>query len=71
MANLQETSIFSRVSEFIRLESLVKKLSSSQDIVDAINKHQIIANMNIQEENKIRRKSGKLLLPVVTTKAFV
>lgn len=62
---------FSRLSEFIRLESLVKKLSSSQDVVDAINKHQLIANMNIQAENKTRRKSGKLLSPVVITEAFV
>lgn len=35
---------FSLVSNFIKQESLVKKLTCSKDIVDAINKHQVLSN---------------------------
>ena len=37
---------FSHLSKFVAAESLLKKLESSQDIVDAINKRRIIANEN-------------------------
>ena len=35
---------FSNISKFIQTESLIKRLESSQDIADAINKRQGIAN---------------------------
>lgn len=37
---------FSNLSRFVHAESLVKRLVSSQDIVDAIQKRQLIANQN-------------------------
>jgi hypothetical protein len=37
---------FSNISKFIKDESLVKQLSSSQDIVNAISKRQQISNQN-------------------------
>lgn len=43
--NLRDTH-FSSVSKFVKEESLVKKLECSQDIVDAIEKRQKIANDN-------------------------
>ena len=39
-------SHFSNIAKFIKDESLVKKLKSTQDIVDAIIKRQLIANEN-------------------------
>ena len=39
-------SHFSNIAKFIKDESLVKKLGSTQDIVDAIIKRQLIANEN-------------------------
>ena len=37
---------FSRLSAFILAESLVRKLSTTQDVVDAIRNRQIYANQN-------------------------
>ncbi len=37
---------FSVVSNFIQQESMVKKLCTSQDICDAIEKRQMLANLN-------------------------
>jgi hypothetical protein len=37
---------FSNLSRFVQAESLVKRLESTQDIVDAIHKRQNIANEN-------------------------
>jgi hypothetical protein len=37
---------FSRIAQFVRDESLVKKLETCQDVVDAIHKRQEIANQN-------------------------
>ena len=37
---------FSNISKFIKAESLVRQLVSSQDIVDAIHKRQSMANQN-------------------------
>ncbi|RMZ94650.1 hypothetical protein BpHYR1_007679, partial [Brachionus plicatilis] len=49
---------FSAVTNFVNQESFVKKLSCSQDIVDAINKNQLISN--------IYRQKIKKLAPVIT-----
>ena len=37
---------FSNISRFVHAESLVKRLQSSQDIVEAIHKRQSMANQN-------------------------
>ena len=39
---------FSVISRFIQAESLVKKIYSTQDIVDAIHKRQELANQNLK-----------------------
>ncbi|RNA12862.1 hypothetical protein BpHYR1_013257, partial [Brachionus plicatilis] len=49
---------FTAVTNFVNQESFVKKLSCSQDIVDAINKNQLISN--------IYRHKIKKLAPVIT-----
>lgn len=54
MAKTLVTSIF-LVSNFIQQESMVKKLSSSQDICDAIEKHQLISNTNKERLNILRK----------------
>ncbi|CAF0988080.1 unnamed protein product [Brachionus calyciflorus] len=52
---------FSLVSNFIKQESLVKKLTCSKDIVDAIHKHQTLAN---EHREKLKLKPN-------FTKAYV
>ncbi|CAF1001538.1 unnamed protein product [Brachionus calyciflorus] len=52
---------FSVISNFIRQESFIRKLSCSQDIVDAIHKHQLLSNKN--RENK--------KLDLIETYAFI
>ena len=39
-------SHFSRISAFVSAESLIKRLSCTQDVVDAIQKRQNMANQN-------------------------
>ena len=58
---------FSAISHFIKCESMVKRLRSSKDIVDAIYNRQILAN-----RNRIRLKLdpilfwvGKFHIPIV------
>jgi len=61
---------FSTISNFINQESMVKKLACSQDICDAIEKHQHIANLNNERVNSKQKKKGNEL-KIVNTKAFV
>jgi len=63
---------FSVFSSFIFRESMVKKLTSSQDICDAIIKQQAIANMNNLRINELRKiDSTRKAQKSVVTKAFV
>lgn len=62
---------FSAVSNFIFKESMVKKLTSSQDICDAIMKQQEIANKNSLRLNELRKNETIQLRKLVNTKAFV
>lgn len=43
--NMRDTHFY-RVAQFVKDESLVRKLETSQDVVDAILKRQEIANKN-------------------------
>jgi len=63
---------FSVVSNFIFKESMVKRLTSSQDICDAIMKQQAIANKNNLRLNNLRKmNSTSILRKLEITKAFV
>ena len=50
---------FSVVSNFIQQESFVEKLTSSQDICDAIEKHQLFANLDNERINSLQKLTTK------------
>jgi hypothetical protein len=51
MAKIVVMLIFQIFKNFIRMQSLTKRLSSSQDIADAIMQRQAMANENNQDKN--------------------
>ena len=61
---------FSVVSNFIQQESFVKKITSSQDICDAIEKHQIFANIEKERMNSLQKSTSKKFKKILT-KAYV
>ena len=61
---------FSVVSNFIQQETFVKKLTSSQDICDAIEKHQNFANIDKERVNLLQKQNTKKFEKVYT-KAYV
>ena len=54
-------SHFSCLTVFLKSEMMEKKLSSSQDIVDAINKHQNLSNIERIKQNKIPIRTVALI----------
>ncbi len=48
---------FSCVSHFVKNESMVKQLTSSKDICDAIERQQMLANLNTSRRNLLKRTS--------------
>ena len=62
---------FSKVSYFLKQESMVKKLCTSQDICDAIEKQQEIANINNACLKSSQKATSTLEYKQVQTKAFV
>ena len=61
---------FSVVSNFIQQESFVKKLTSSQDICDAIEKHQMFANIDKERLNLSQKPTTRMFKKTIT-KAYV
>ncbi len=61
---------FSRVSQFLYQESMVSQIVSSQDICNAIEKHQLITNSNNSRINDLKKNSTELI-KLIQTKAFV
>ena len=61
---------FSVVSNFIRQEAFIKKLCSSQDICDAIERHQNFANIDKERMNLLQKQTTKKFKKI-NTKAFV
>ena len=63
---------FSNASYFIQQETMVKKLTSSQDICDAIEKHQILANLNTGRLNSLHKDNSlRIKKKPINTRAFV
>lgn len=61
---------FSVISNFLQQESMTRKLTSSQDICDAIEKHQLFSNVNNQRINTLQKNTTKNFKQI-HTKAFV
>ena len=61
---------FSVVSNFIQQEAFIKKLCSSQDICEAIEKHQRFANLDKERMNSLQKQTTKKFKKI-NTKAFV
>ncbi len=61
---------FSCVSNFIYNESMIKQLRSSQDICDAIERQQMLANLNTSRRNCLKRATTQAS-KCQQTKAFV
>ncbi len=63
---------FSVVSNFLQQESMIKKLSSSQDICDAIEKRQVLANLNNARISSLQKSSEpRKEFKQVQTRSFV
>ncbi len=62
---------FSLVSNFIKQESMVKKLCSSQDICDAIEKGQFRANLNNARITSLQKTTTHKKFEQAFTRAFV
>jgi len=62
---------FSCVSQFIYNESMVKQLTSSKDICDAIERQQRLANINTNRRYALKKASTQTIFKEKQTRAFV
>ncbi len=62
---------FSCVSQFVYNESMIKQLTSSRDICDAIERQQTLANINTYRRNNLKKASTQNIFKAKQTKAFV
>lgn len=62
---------FSLVSHFIKEESMIKQLTSSQDICDAINKGQLKKNLQNERLTSLQKEDSNTVFKQITTKSFV
>lgn len=62
---------FSLISHFLKEESMTKKLTSSQDICDAINKGQLRKNLQNERLSSLQKNTSKTIYKSIKTRSFV
>ena len=71
MEKIAEINPFSAVSNFIKQESMLKKLCSSQDICDAIEKGQMHSNLNSARISSLQKSNTRREFVQANTRSFV